>query len=214
MGRITDGLNFIRQLLEGKREETPRSTWMLDSLEKVMLMWPTLENLNVVKAVRTRGPDSGRGRKAQMLATKEMGDAIFAHMRRLFHYGFRLSVDVDGLRLRQFFADGEVYRPEGYSHESVALIAHLAKEKNPLKIGQCRIAPAGPVLRALGFASLDTKDAYAIQFAWPGDERWVFVDSRPEIFRREIAASVAAKLTETERLLAAKFTERPPEPTL
>lgn len=214
VGRISDGLNFVRQLLEGKREERERPVWLLDSLEKVMLMWPTLESV-VPELRETSKTNRGRAsRKTQEAVTKAMGDAIFAHLRRLFRCGFRTSVDVDGLRLRQFFSDGEVYRPDGYSSESVALIAHMAKEKSPLRIGQCRVAPAGPVLRALGFADLAKKDSYAIQFAWVGDERWVFVCERPELFRREIAATVAAKLTETERLIAAKVADRPLEPSL
>lgn len=208
MGRFSDALTFIRNLLEGKREETARSPWILDSLEKVMLMWPSVETLVSASAVRARSP------KAQTAAAKEAGDAIFVHLRRLFRFGFRLSVDVDGLRLRRFFADGELYRPEGYSETSNALLADLTGEKNPLRVGQCRVARAQPVLNALGFPDLDTNDSYAIQFAWVGDERWIFIDSRPELFRREIAAAIAAKLAEVENRLKLKFAKPPEGPSL
>ncbi len=174
-----DALGFIRNLLEGHRDHESRSPWLLDDLEKVLAMWPA----------------TGETRPA-----KPQGEEIFQYMRRLFRYGFRLSVprdgEDDGLRLRQFFADGELYRPEGYSRESRALIAelsHLAQEKNALLPGQCRVARARPVLKALGFPDLDSPDSFAIQFAWDANERWIFIDSRPEVFRREIAAALAKK---------------------
>jgi hypothetical protein len=175
--RLSDSLHFLRRLLEGQREESLRPPWMLDTLEKVLAMWPVAPHAQVTGQLNT--------------------ESTFAHLRRLYRYGFRLTVAKDGLRLRQFFADGQIYRPEGYSRDSVELLAdlqHLAKEKNPLKPGQCRVARARPVLNALGFPDLDSAESYAVQFAWSKTERWIFIDSRPELFRRETAAGLAAKL--------------------
>jgi hypothetical protein len=145
-----------------------------------MMMWP----------VAPHGPVSGP------VNEQLYGDAVFAHLRRLYRYGFRLTVAKDGLRLRQFFADGEIYRPEGYSRDSRALLAdlqHMAQGESPLRIGQCRVARARLVLKALGFPDLDSTDSFAVQFAWSDSERWIFICSRPEVFRRETASVLAAK---------------------
>lgn len=190
MGRITSALNFIRHLLEGKKEDQGRAPWMLDSFEKVSVMWPDVQSGD----------------------SKSAADATFVHLRRLYRYGFRLTLAKDGLRIRQFFADGELYRPEGYRQESEALLADLAHHN--LVIGQCRAARAKPVLKALGFLDLDTSESYAIQFAALGGERWIFIDARPEVFRRETAAKVAAKLSEVNDRLKRPSSPRAPEPSL
>jgi hypothetical protein len=52
------------------------------------------------------------------------------------------------------------------------------------------------VLKALGFPDLDSSDSFAIQFAWSKSERWIFIDSRPELFRRETAAGLAEKMAQ------------------
>ncbi len=197
LGRLID---LVRGLLEGNREEDLlRPHWHLDSLEKCLAMWPEIP---ITK------------NSAAMGVT---GDVVFAHLRRLYRFGFRLSSDQKSgtkgiagrdLRLRQFFADGEMYRPEGYSRGSSALIAnfaHLADSGNALRVGQCRVAKAGPVLRALGFPKLDGADAFAIQYGGIGLEHWIFIDSRPDIFRRETSAAIAKKLGEVEARLAAKI---------
>ncbi|CAN5686520.1 hypothetical protein BH10BDE1_BH10BDE1_00800 [soil metagenome] len=193
--RLSDTLNFVRTLLEGRHEETLRSPWILDSLEKVITMWPP------------------------MVHGQSDGDTTFAHLRRLYRYGFRLTIAKnsknakDGLRLRQFFADGEIYRPEGYSQDSAALLAdlaHLAQETNPLRPGQCRIARARPVLKALGFPDLDSPDSFAIQFAWPKSERWIFIDSRPELFRRETASGLALKLASSSAIAVVESRDEGP----
>ena len=194
MGRIASALSFIRHLLEGKKEERGRTPWLLDSFEKVLLMWPELESLEYE-------PGSRRSKSAsEKYPVADVANVTFAHLRRLYRYGFRLTVSKDGLRIRQFFADGELYRPEGYRHESEALLADLAPHN--LVVGQCRAARAKPVLKALGFLDLDTPDSYAIQFAALAGERWIFIDSRPEVFRRETSAKVAAKLAQVHERLS------------
>lgn len=199
--RLKNVFVFIRHLLEGKRDETQNhSFWHLDSLEKVLSMWPQLppkSPADDLKKLSKNGTQVGA-----------VSDAAFLHLRRLYRYGFRLSVTNGDMRLRQFFADGELYRPEGYARESTELIAdlaHLANEKNALKVGQCRVARAKPVLRALGFPDLDSAESFAVQFAGLGGERWIFIDSRPEVFRRETAAAIAAKLAEVDTLMDARI---------
>lgn len=189
MGRITDAVKFLRSLLEGRQDEHARAPWLLDDIEKVMKMWPEAS----VKSGDARNAD-------------EAGK-VFFHLRRLYRYGFRLSVSNDGLRLRQFFADGEVYRPEGYRHDSEALLANVSGRT--LEVGQCRAAPAESVLKALGFAGLDKKDSSAIQFGAPNSERWIFIDSRPEVFRRQTASQVAEKLLEIKTRLKPRYEKGP-----
>lgn len=181
MGRISNTLNFLRSLLDGRQDENSRAPWFLDDIEKVLKMWPE----GSLKLGEARIQDEA----AQ----------VFFHLRRLYRYGFRLSVSADGLRLRQFFADGEVYRPEGYRHDSAALLADVSGPR--IEVGQCRAALAKPVLKALGFSEFNEKDSYAVQFGAPNEERWIFLDSRPEVFRRQIAWQIAEKLLEIENRL-------------
>lgn len=196
MGRITAAISFVRHLLEGKKDEQERAPWMLDGLEKVLSMWPEPE-------LAEQGAKSSK--KSHEV---EAANLTFAHLRRLYRYGFRLTISGDGMRIRQFFADGELYRPEGYHKESEALLADLAHHN--LVVGQCRAARAKPVLKALGFLNLDTPESYAIQFAALAGERWIFIDSRPEVFRRETSAKIAAKLSQVhERLVAVNIKHLP-----
>lgn len=187
MGRTRRLIGFIRQLLEGRNEQDPRPAWILESVEKVLSTWPADE----------------LARPSYDRKSKQRAEHVFAHLRRLYRYGFRLNVADDGWRLRQFFADGTIYRPEGYSSESAALLADMSEDdgtdtKKPMQAGQCRIARAKPVLKALGFPDLESANADAIQFAAFGEERWIFIDSRPELFRLEAAAAVAARLARDE----------------
>lgn len=210
--RIVRLFGFVRHLLEGSGQDDSRndSPWMRDNLQKVLSMWPVVEEL------KPSGTESAFGARKKAVRnaaiTMATADATFSHLRRLFRYGFRLSVEQGQLRLRLFFADGKMYRPEGYSRESQELIADLAHLANgsgeSLRVGQCRIARAKPVLRALGFPDLDSEDSFALQFAAVGSERWIFIDSRPELFRREIAAALAAKFAESESALNAKIEYR------
>ncbi len=210
-GRLIRIFSFVRHLLEGRREDTAdHSPWILDNLQKVLLMWPVPDAVAASPQKESAFVARKKAVKNAALANST-GDATFAHLRRLFRYGFRLSVKKDGLRLRQFFADGEMYRPEGYSRESVDLLtdlAHLANEQSALRVGQCRVARAKPVLKALGFPDLDSAESFALQFAGLNGERWIFIDSRPELFRREIAAALAAKLAEIDAALDEKISYR------
>jgi hypothetical protein len=209
--RIARLFGFVRHLLEGKRDLSIESPWALDSLQKVLVMWPEPESI-LSTSDRKHGAFVARKKAVRNAAVaKSTADATFVHLRRLFRYGFRLTVKKDGLRMRQFFADGEIYRPEGYSRESSELIAdlaHIANEQNTLRVGQCRVARAKPVLNALGFPDLDSAESFALQFAGLCGERWIFIDSRPELFRREIAAALAAKLASTAAALDEKIAYR------
>lgn len=190
--RLSRFFGFVRQLLDGKRSDADaRSPWRLDDWQKVVVMWPTIE-----------------------LQSTEKSEATFAHLRRLFRYGFRLSAVNEAMWLREFFVDGEIYRPDSFSRESQQLIpelASLASKEQPLRRGQCRVAPAKPVLKALGFSEFDSAESFALQFVGLDDERWIFIDSRPELFRREIAAALAAKLAQNEEPLAKPSSQVEPE---
>ncbi len=189
MGRITDAVNFLRSLLDGRQDEHARAPWLLDDIEKVLKMWPE------------------PSLKSSDLRAADEAGRVFFHLRRLYRYGFRLSVSSDGLRLRQFFADGEVYRPEGYRHDSEVLLAHVSGRA--MEVGPCRSAPADSVLKALGFSGLDKKDSSAIQFGAPNSERWIFIDSRPDVFRRQVASQIAEKLLEIETRLTIPYEKGP-----
>lgn len=172
-------VGLFRGLMEGRTEDVPR--WNVDSIEKVILMWPS------------------------------QGEASFAHLSRLYRYGFRLKPEgkfegkpaQQGLSLYQFFADGEFYRPEAGSGKYKSLRVDLVAKGDgsaPLRLGQCRMGRAKPILEALGFSEFDTTESYAVQFAGVGGESWIFIDTRPAVFRREVSTAIAAKL-------AAKSTE-------
>ena len=154
-------------LMEGRSEESP--IWHLDSVDKVILMWPKSD------------------------------EATFSHLSRLYRYGFRLRAESRGLSLFEFFADGEIYRPEIRSSKINTLPQNLVASSegtSSLRPGQCRTGRAKPVLEALGFPELDTAESHAVQFAGVGGESWIFIDTRPDLFRREVSATVAAQLAE------------------
>lgn len=164
-------VGLFRSLMEGRSEDVPN--WTVDSIDKVLLMWPTST------------------------------EATFFHLSRLYRYGFRLKAtaesDSKDLSLYEFFADGEIYRPDAGSLKRRSLSVNLGSKgetSGPLQLGQCRMGRAKPVLEALGFSELDTSESSAIQFAGVGGESWIFIDTRPDLFRREVSLTVAARLAE------------------
>jgi hypothetical protein len=181
--------NFLNELLDGKRGErevsVAASDWHLEGVDQVLATWP----------------------KA---STEENLTRSFSHLRHLYRCGFRLQRADEGLVLLQAFFAGRVYRPDqGVFFKKKVVLTDLHLFDKELRPGQCFSAPAGPVLKAIGvlgenpdesnengwvFTADELKESSAIQFSAPDAEVWIVIDSRPEVFRKRTAASVAEKM--------------------